>query len=220
MSSYGVEDLAEIVRRAAARDGFEIASEAAWILAKAAAGTARTAISLYVRTRTFVEAQGRGSATSDDARHALRLAQLDENGIGPVHRRILEVLRKHGRPLALRRLVEQVGITVEAFRSIYEPALFNSGAIIATPGNAVDRWLSRLRAISGRRAEGLAGLDEAAAGEGAVVDAGEDGVLGLDALAELGVIGGGAVEDRLEAEEVVDVASEAHLGVVRRGLVA
>jgi holliday junction DNA helicase RuvB len=132
VSSYGVEDLAEIARRAAERDGFEIASEAAWILAKAAAGTARTAISLYVRTRTFVEAQGRGSATSDDARSALRLAQLDENGIGPIHRRILEVLRKHGRPLALRRLVEQVGTTVEAFRSIYEPALFGAGAIVST----------------------------------------------------------------------------------------
>ena len=91
------------------------------------------AVRLYVEVRARVAARGASSATDVDAREALRALQLDENGLGPVHHRILAVLRKHGRPVALPRLAARVGITAAAFRTIYEPALFGAGAIVSTP---------------------------------------------------------------------------------------
>ena len=130
---YAHDDLVEIIHRAAARAGRAIASEAAEVLAKAAGGNARSAIGLYAEARAHADARGGGSITIDDARNALRLAELDQNGIGPVHRRILDVLRWYGRPMAAQRLCSQVGITVKALRTIYEPALVRSGAVIPTP---------------------------------------------------------------------------------------
>jgi hypothetical protein len=86
----------------------------------------------YRELRTVLRARGGSLAGPDDARTVLRLCQLEENGIGPVQRRILDVLRKHGRPIALARLAAQVGITPAAFRSVYEPALLRARATIPT----------------------------------------------------------------------------------------
>ena len=77
--------------------------------------------------------RGRRAATARRPRGSCCALEIDENGLGPVHHRILAILRRHGRPLALRRLVAQAGITVEAFRSIYEPALVAARVINATP---------------------------------------------------------------------------------------
>ena len=133
LSPYGLEDLAEIVRRAAARDGVDVAAEARAVMAGASSGVARVAIELYTGTRTLVEAAGRTAATAADARAALRALELDERGLGRVHHRVLEILARHGRPLAVRRLATWAGVTVEAFRRLYEPALMMSGAVISTP---------------------------------------------------------------------------------------
>ena len=132
LAPYSPDDLAEIIRRAAKRDAFEVSTDAAAVMARASSGVARMAVRLYVEVRTRVEARGASSATDVDAREALRVLQLDENGLGPVHHRILEVLRKLGRPIALPRLAARVGITAAAFRTIYEPALFCAGAIVFT----------------------------------------------------------------------------------------
>jgi Holliday junction resolvasome RuvABC ATP-dependent DNA helicase subunit len=90
---YAHDDLVEIIRRAAARVGRAIASEAAAVLAKAAGGNPRNAVGLYAEARAHADVQGGGSITVDDARNALRLAELGQDGTGPVHRRILDVLR-------------------------------------------------------------------------------------------------------------------------------
>jgi Holliday junction DNA helicase RuvB len=133
LAPYSADDLAEIVRRAAVRDGVAIDGEALPVIAGASFGVARMAIEIYTATRTVIEAAGRKVARQKDAREALRMLDLDERGFGPVHRRVLEVLRKHKRPLAVRRVATWSGITVEAFRRFYEASLMISGAIVPTP---------------------------------------------------------------------------------------
>jgi holliday junction DNA helicase RuvB len=133
LSPYTDADLAEIVLRAAARDGFGVEPQAACVLARASSGTARMAIGLYLEMRVWVEARGRKSATAEDARTTLLCAELDENGFGPVHRRILTILRTHGRPLAHHRLLAQLGLSAEAYSTLYEPALIRTGMIASTP---------------------------------------------------------------------------------------
>src|SRR5262249_801802 len=145
VAPYAVEELVEIIGRAASRDGFEVAADAALILAKASLGIARAAIGLYRELRVRVAVRRLGVApelrcgatidvaTAGDALARPAKAQRDENGLGPVHRRILGILRRHGRPMALRRLASQADITAEAFRTIYEGALIASRAILPTP---------------------------------------------------------------------------------------
>jgi predicted nucleotidyltransferase len=56
-------------------------------------------------------------------------------GLGPVHRAILDILRRHGRPMKAQRLARAAGLTLESFRTLYEPLLFELGAIEPT-----SRW--------------------------------------------------------------------------------
>jgi Holliday junction resolvasome RuvABC ATP-dependent DNA helicase subunit len=49
-----------------------------------------------------------------------------------VHRRILAVLAHHRRPMAVPRLARAAGITLASFRKLYEPVLFELGAIEPT----------------------------------------------------------------------------------------
>jgi Holliday junction DNA helicase RuvB len=132
LDPYGKDDLAEIVRRAARRDGIAIGDEGADVLAGAAGGCARTAIALFLWMRRSLRAAGRTTASAADARQALVAAQIDARGLGPVHRRILEILARHRRPMAVRRLARAAGLTLESFRRLYEPALFDLAAIVPT----------------------------------------------------------------------------------------
>lgn len=92
------------------------------------------AIGLFTRARDIVVVQDTGPIiTADDARAGLRLAGTDEDGLGPVHRRILKILAQYGHPLAVRRLADWAGISVGAFRTFYEAALMLSGWIVSTP---------------------------------------------------------------------------------------
>ena len=76
--------------------------------------------------------RGRASASAADARAALAAARIDERGLGSVHRRILAVLARHRRPMAVRRLARAAGLTLDSFRKLYEPVLFELGAIVPT----------------------------------------------------------------------------------------
>ena len=132
LEPYGEADLAEIVRRAAGRSGIAVDGEAAAILARASGGCARTAIHLFLAVRRLLRAARRASASAADARAALESARIDERGLGPVHRRILAVLARHRRPMAVRRLARAAGLTLDSFRKLYEPVLFELGAIVPT----------------------------------------------------------------------------------------
>ena len=149
LEPYGEADLAEIVRRAAGRSGIGMDGEAAAILARASGGCARTAIHLFLSVRRLLRAARRSSASAADARAALEAARIDERGLGPVHHRILAILARHRRPMAVRRLARAAGLTLESFRKLYEPVLFELGAIVPTArGMALgDRMSSRLTMI-------------------------------------------------------------------------
>jgi Holliday junction resolvasome RuvABC ATP-dependent DNA helicase subunit len=81
---------------------------------------------------------GGSSANADDARAALAGAEIDQNGIGPRHQRILGVLRRYRRAIGVRRLASEAGLTEQAYRTLYEPVLIRSRAVEAT------RWGLRL----------------------------------------------------------------------------
>jgi holliday junction DNA helicase RuvB len=133
LEPYGKEELAEIVRRAAGRNGLAVDSEAADVLARASLGCARTAINLYRCLRRTLRARGASCATADLAREALAAARVDERGLGSVHRRILEILAENRGPMAVKRLARAAGLTFESFRTLYEPVLFEIGAMSSTP---------------------------------------------------------------------------------------
>ena len=125
---YAHDDLVEIIRRAAARVGRAIATRGCSSSGEGG-GRKRPGRDRALRrgARSCRRAGRRIRSRSTMRGTRSRLAELDENGIGPVHRRILDVLRWYGRPMAAQRLCSQVGITVKALRTIYEPALVRVG---------------------------------------------------------------------------------------------
>jgi len=102
----------------------------------------RNAVSLFRCLKTVASAAGRPTesvfgerrlgASLADVREALTMATVDENGLGPVHHRILAILAEHRRPIAKHRLARLAGITAAAFRDFYELALLQVRAIVPT----------------------------------------------------------------------------------------
>jgi Holliday junction DNA helicase RuvB len=132
LDPYTPDELCEIVQCAARSKRLDVAPEAAAILARASSGCARMAVTLFRGLRRVVVKRRRPSAAEEDARAALADARIDADGLGRVHRRVLEVLARHRRPMAYRRLARAAGVSVKAFRDLYEPALFELGAIVPT----------------------------------------------------------------------------------------
>jgi Holliday junction resolvasome RuvABC ATP-dependent DNA helicase subunit len=80
----------------------------------------------------IVDSQRKPTAGLAEASAALHDAQIDEDGLGPIHRRVLVALARHGRPMAIGRVARLAGVSTEAFRRFYEPALIELGLITAT----------------------------------------------------------------------------------------
>ncbi|HGY91389.1 MAG TPA: hypothetical protein ENK43_09475, partial [Planctomycetes bacterium] len=66
-------------------------------------------------------------------REALCARGIDERGLEAGHRRTLDFLRLHGRPVGRRRLAGLLGMSVRLFVDAVEPLLLGLGLVCATP---------------------------------------------------------------------------------------
>lgn len=130
---YAEADLERVILAAAGRNGFEIDAEAARVLARAAQGTPRQALQLLVRVRDEAVAHTRHRVGAEEARTALQAAGLDEEGLGPVQRRILRILGGRANPIGEGRLAARLGLGRRTLREVHLPPLFRLGRILTTP---------------------------------------------------------------------------------------
>jgi Holliday junction DNA helicase RuvB len=153
---YDAVELASIVHRSARILGVEIAVDAAEEIARRSRGTPRIANRILRRVRDVAEVRHQGSITTEIAREALELLEIDEQGLDREARELLRAIavKFDGGPVGLSTLAASLGEEQETIEDVYEPYLLQLGFIQRTPRG---RTITKL----GRAHVGIAASDEA-----------------------------------------------------------
>ncbi len=139
MDYYSEDDLAEIVARAATILGVTADRAGVEEIARRGRGTPRIAIRLLKRVRDVAEVRGTGEITTELARAALELYEVDHLGLDRVDRAILSLIceRFSGGPVGLSTLAIAIGEEAETVEDVYEPYLLQQGLLNRTPRGRV-----------------------------------------------------------------------------------
>jgi Holliday junction DNA helicase RuvB len=136
---YSIEDLGLIVRRSAGILGVGIDSQGAEALASRARGTPRIANRLLRRVRDYAQVRHEGDITGAIALEALRLFEVDDEGLDRVDREILTLILEKfdGGPVGLSTLAVAIGEEADTIEDVYEPFLLQRGFLMRTPRGRV-----------------------------------------------------------------------------------
>lgn len=135
MEFYDSEELKEIIVRSAEVLGCSIAEESAYEVARRSRGTPRIANRLLKRVRDYSQVKGEKSISLSDAKDALELLEVDEEGFDRIDNRILEAIIDNfsGGPVGIETLAYFIGEELDTIEDVYEPYLLQKGFIIRTP---------------------------------------------------------------------------------------
>lgn len=134
MEFYDVEDLTDVITRAASILGVEIEHDAAVEIGSRSRGTPRIANRLLRRVRDWAEVNGDGTVTVDAAQQALDVFDVDELGLDRLDRAVLDTLiRSHGGgPVGVSTLAIAVGEEPSTVEEVCEPYLVRAGLMART----------------------------------------------------------------------------------------
>jgi Holliday junction DNA helicase RuvB len=128
---YEVDELRQIIVRAAGKAASEIASRSR--------GTPRIANRLLRRVRDFAQVRADGNITQKVTDEALRTFGVDPLGLDKVDRAVLRAVceRFGGGPVGLSTLAIAVSEQPETVEDVYEPFLIQQGLLARTPRGRV-----------------------------------------------------------------------------------
>ncbi|GAB3944157.1 Holliday junction branch migration DNA helicase RuvB [Corynebacterium tapiri] len=134
MEFYDVEDLTQVVTRAAGILGVDIDSDAAVEIASRSRGTPRIANRLLRRVRDYADVHSDGRVTVRAAQGALEVFDVDELGLDRLDRAVLDALiRGHGGgPVGVSTLAIAVGEEPSTVEEVCEPYLVRAGLVSRT----------------------------------------------------------------------------------------
>ncbi len=135
---YSTAEISKILKRSAGILGVEIEDDAVTEVARRARKTPRTANYLLKRARDVAQL-ARTPITHDVAVKALGMIGIDEAGLTPSDRRILEAIitKFGGGPVGLGTLAAAAAEEVDTIEEVYEPYLLQEGFIERTPRGRV-----------------------------------------------------------------------------------
>lgn len=135
MDYYSAEELKEIVLRSAGILGTPITEDGAMEIAKRSRGTPRIANRLLRRVRDYYMVKRFERVTLEAAQGALKMMDVDQEGLDRVDNRILESLVHsfRGGPVGVETLSYFIGEDLETIVDVYEPYLIKEGFILRTP---------------------------------------------------------------------------------------
>jgi Holliday junction DNA helicase RuvB len=141
---YTQPELELIIRRSARILELELEDEAAAELARRARGTPRIANRLLRRVRDYAQVRADGRATLEVCGQALALLDIDDLGLEPLDRRILETLitKFGGGPVGLDTIATSLSEERETIEDVYEPFLMQVGFLARTPRGRVATQLA------------------------------------------------------------------------------
>ena len=131
---YTKAELEKIVSRSARILDIEIHDDAVSEIARRARGTPRIANRLLRRVRDYAQVRGDGRATVDTTRHALGMLEVDEIGLEPLDRQLLEtvIVKFKGGPVGLDTLATSLSEEPETIEDVHEPYLIQIGFLART----------------------------------------------------------------------------------------
>jgi len=135
LNYYNVEDIKKIIERSSKILGIGIEPKAVSIIAKSSRFTPRVANRLLKRVRDFAQVEGDGIITEKIAEQGLKFLDIDEIGLEPGDRKILEAIiqKFQGGPVGLQSLAAATSEEKDTILDVYEPYLMQLGLIERTP---------------------------------------------------------------------------------------
>jgi Holliday junction DNA helicase RuvB len=132
---YTDDEIAQIIKRAAGILEVEIKPGAAEHLAKRARLTPRIANRLLKRVRDYADVNGDGIIDMNVTESAMGLLEIDELGLDPADRRVLEKIIEHykGGPVGVETLAALTGDERSTIEDFFEPYLMQIGLLERTP---------------------------------------------------------------------------------------
>lgn len=132
---YSPEEVTQIIKRAAKILHIKIDNTAAEELAKRARLTPRIANRLLKRVRDFADVNGDGIIDTVISSQALALLEIDDMGLDPGDRMLLEAIINHyqGGPVGVETLAAITAEERSTIEDFYEPYLMQIGLLERTP---------------------------------------------------------------------------------------
>ena len=132
---YTVAELAEIVRRNAAKLQVEITDDAADEIASRSRGTPRLANNRLRWVRDYTTSRADGRITLDVARAALEMQGIDALGLDNQDRKYLETIIRvfDGGPVGVEAVAHTINTAIDTLTDEVEPFLLRSELVIRTP---------------------------------------------------------------------------------------
>ena len=132
---YNPDEIRQIIMRAAKILSVKIDSKAAEILAGRARLTPRIANRLLKRVRDYADVNGDGIIDEDISARALGLLEVDELGLDPADRMILNaiIVNYDGGPVGVETLAALTAEERGTIEDFYEPYLMQIGLLERTP---------------------------------------------------------------------------------------
>ena len=132
---YKPEEIRQIIERAAGILNVKIARDAAEELSKRSRLTPRIANRLLKRVRDYADVNGDGIIDTEISRRALQLLEVDELGLDPADRMLLEAIidSYKGGPVGVETLAALTAEERSTIEDFYEPYLMQIGLLERTP---------------------------------------------------------------------------------------
>lgn len=127
-------ELESVIDRAAAKLEVQLEKAALNEIAMRSRGTPRIANRLLRRVRDFALVAGRTQISTDDAKAALAIYEVDQLGLDRLDREVLKALAEKfsGKPVGLSTLAVAVGEEPDTLEAVVEPFLLRKGLIMRT----------------------------------------------------------------------------------------
>jgi Holliday junction DNA helicase RuvB len=132
---YTNDEIAKIINRAAKILDSKISDDASMMLSTRARLTPRIANRLLKRVRDYADVNGDGIIDEKTAKSALALLEIDELGLDPGDRNLLDsIINNYGiNPVGLSTIAALTGDEATTIEDFYEPYLLQIGFIERTP---------------------------------------------------------------------------------------
>ncbi len=132
---YSVEELAEIVTVNAKKLQTKLTPEAALEIARRSRGTPRVANARLWWARNFATSEANGDVTLDIVQQALKMSEVDTEGLDKQDRRYLETLVKvfDGGPTGVEALAATMNLPTDTLSDEVEPYLLRGQFIVRSP---------------------------------------------------------------------------------------
>lgn len=136
---YNEDEMQEIIQRSGKILGVDLHESGAKEIARSSRQTPRVANRMLKRVRDFSQIKNHDLIDSAIAREALSMLDVDELGLEPTDRHILETIitKFNGGPVGVQTIAAAASEEVETIEDVYEPYLIQLGFLARTPRGRV-----------------------------------------------------------------------------------